>query len=174
MGDPSAIPRSGRSPGEQISHPLQYSWASWWLSQWRIWLQWGRPGFNPWVGKIPWRKAWQPLQYSCLENPCGYRSLAGYSPWDHKESDTTEHSTQPLKYSNFCHFHYGVSWWGAIWVHLVWNHSMFPVSRYLFSSSGLGSFQESFHQKHLLPSFYLFSGSVQLFFLTAELFLWPL
>ena len=26
-----------------------------------------RPGFNPWVGKIPWRRAWQ-LQYSCLEN----------------------------------------------------------------------------------------------------------
>jgi len=25
-------------------------------------------GFNPWVGKIPWRRAWQPLQYSCLEN----------------------------------------------------------------------------------------------------------
>ena len=25
--------------------------------------------FNPWVGKIPWRRAWQPLQYSCLENP---------------------------------------------------------------------------------------------------------
>ena len=23
----------------------------------------------PWVGKIPWRRAWQPLQYSCLENP---------------------------------------------------------------------------------------------------------
>ena len=31
-----------------------------------------------------------PLQYSCLENPHGQRSLAGYSPWDHKESDTTE------------------------------------------------------------------------------------
>ena len=28
---------------------------------------WGY-GF-PWVGKIPWRRAWQPLQYSCLENP---------------------------------------------------------------------------------------------------------
>ena len=28
-----------------------------------------RHGFNPWVGKIPWRMAWQPLQYSCLENP---------------------------------------------------------------------------------------------------------
>ena len=31
-----------------------------------------------------------PLQYSCLENPHGQRSLAGYSPWGHKESDTTE------------------------------------------------------------------------------------
>ena len=30
-----------------------------------------------------------PLQYSCLENPMD-RSLAGYSPWDHKESDMTE------------------------------------------------------------------------------------
>ena len=31
-----------------------------------------------------------PLQYSCLENPHGQRSLEGYSPWDHKESDMTE------------------------------------------------------------------------------------
>ena len=31
-----------------------------------------------------------PLQYSCLENPHGQRSLAGYSPWDHKELDMTE------------------------------------------------------------------------------------
>ena len=31
-----------------------------------------------------------PLQDSCLENPHGQRSLVGYSPWDHKESDTTE------------------------------------------------------------------------------------
>ena len=28
-----------------------------------------RCGFNPWVGKIPWRRTWNPLQYSCLENP---------------------------------------------------------------------------------------------------------
>ena len=28
-----------------------------------------RCGFNPWSGKIPWRRAWHPLQYSCLENP---------------------------------------------------------------------------------------------------------
>ena len=31
-----------------------------------------------------------PLQYSCLENPHRQRSLADYSPWDRKESDTTE------------------------------------------------------------------------------------
>ena len=31
-----------------------------------------------------------PLQYSCLENPNGQRSLADYSPWGHKESDTTK------------------------------------------------------------------------------------
>ena len=29
------------------------------------------PGFDPWVGKIPWRRKWQPLQYSCLENSMG-------------------------------------------------------------------------------------------------------
>ena len=31
-----------------------------------------------------------PLQYSCLEKSHGQRSLAGYSPWGFKESDTTE------------------------------------------------------------------------------------
>ena len=31
-----------------------------------------------------------PLQYSCLENPQGHRSLAGCSPWGGKESDMTE------------------------------------------------------------------------------------
>ena len=30
------------------------------------------------------------LHYSCLENPHGQRSLVGYSPWSHKESDVTE------------------------------------------------------------------------------------
>ena len=28
-----------------------------------------RHWFDPWVGKIPWMRAWQPTQYSCLENP---------------------------------------------------------------------------------------------------------
>ena len=33
------------------------------------------------------------LQYSCLENPNGQRSLVGYSPWSHKELDMTEHAS---------------------------------------------------------------------------------
>ena len=41
-------------------------------------------------GKVPWKRKWHPLQYSCLENPHGERSLVGYSSWGHKESDTTE------------------------------------------------------------------------------------
>ena len=32
-------------------------------------LRHNRHGFDLWVGKIPWRKTWQPTQYSCLENP---------------------------------------------------------------------------------------------------------
>ena len=53
-------------------------------------LQYGRPGFFPWVGKITYRRAWRPNQYSCLENPHEQRSLVSYSPWGHKESDKTE------------------------------------------------------------------------------------
>ena len=49
-----------------------------------------RPGSNSWVGKTPWRGPGNPLQYSCLENPYGQRSLVDYSPWGRKESDTTK------------------------------------------------------------------------------------
>ena len=43
-----------------------------------------------WVEKSRGGGRGNPLQYSCLENPHGQRSLAGYSPWGCKESDTTE------------------------------------------------------------------------------------
>ena len=42
------------------------------------------------LGRSPGGGNGNPLQYSCLENPHGQRSLAGYSPWVHKELDTTE------------------------------------------------------------------------------------
>ena len=53
-------------------------------------LQCGRPGFDPGVGKIPGEGHGNPLQYSCLESPHGWRSLAGYSPWGCKELYITE------------------------------------------------------------------------------------
>ena len=52
------------------------------------------PGLIPESGRSPGGGNGNPLQYSCLENPHGQRSLTGYSPWGHKESDTTE----PLTY----------------------------------------------------------------------------
>ena len=42
------------------------------------------------LGRSPGGGHGNPLQYSCLENPRGQRSLGGYSPWGRKESDTTE------------------------------------------------------------------------------------
>ena len=44
-------------------------------------LQCGRPGFDPWVGKIPWRRKWQPTPVLLPGKFHGRRSLVGYSPW---------------------------------------------------------------------------------------------
>ena len=48
------------------------------------------PGFVPWVGKIPWRRKWQPTPVFLPGQSHGQRSLVGYSPWGHKELDVTE------------------------------------------------------------------------------------
>ena len=44
----------------------------------------------PGLGRSPEGGHGNPLQYSCLENPHGQRSLVGYGPQGHKESDATE------------------------------------------------------------------------------------
>ena len=43
-----------------------------------------------WVGKIPWRRKWQPTPVLSPEKSHGQRNLVGYSPWDRKESGKTE------------------------------------------------------------------------------------
>ena len=45
---------------------------------------------DPWIGNIPWRRKWQPAPVFLLGEFQGQRSLAGYSPQGHKESDMTE------------------------------------------------------------------------------------
>ena len=47
-------------------------------------------GLIPESGRSPAGGHGNPLQYSCLENPPGWRSLEGYSSWGLKESDMTE------------------------------------------------------------------------------------
>ena len=49
------------------------------------WLLGGRGGgFDPWVRKIPWRRAWQPTLVFLPGESHGQRSLMGYSPWGHR------------------------------------------------------------------------------------------
>ena len=49
-----------------------------------------RRGFSPWVGKIPWRRAWQLTPVFFPGESHGQRSLVGCSPWGCKELDMTE------------------------------------------------------------------------------------
>ena len=55
--------------------------------------------FEPWVRKIPWRRAWQPTPVFLPGEFHEQRSLVGYSPWGRKESDMTER----------LHFHFSLS-----------------------------------------------------------------
>ena len=66
----------------------------WWLRWERICLQCRKPRFDPWVGKIPWRRKWQSTPGFLPGKSHGQRGLVGYSPWSHKESETTEELTQ--------------------------------------------------------------------------------
>ena len=64
-------------------------------------------GFDSWVGKIPWRRAWQPTPVFLLGKFHGQRSLTSYSPWVGKESDmteATEHMYTCLYFTKTLHF----------------------------------------------------------------------
>ena len=74
-------------------------------------------GLIPESGIYPGEANGNPLQYSCLENPCGQKSLVGYSPWGRKESDMTEHTHSTQKCG---------SWTSVIIWKLVSNVSQTP------------------------------------------------
>ena len=61
-----------------------------WFSSKQSACWWRRHRFNPWIRKIPWRRKGQPTPVFLPGKSHGQRSLADYSPWGHKESDTTE------------------------------------------------------------------------------------
>ena len=78
-------PWAGRSSGEEIGYPLQYSWAPL-VAQ----LVKNPPAmWETWVQSLG-REEWQPTPLLLPRKFHGWRSLVGHSPWGHKELDTTE------------------------------------------------------------------------------------
>ena len=73
-----------------------------------------RYGFDPWVRKIRWSRKWQPTPVFLPGKSHGQRSLEGYSPLGHKESNTT--------YSFTCPIHQRT---GPIW-HSQWSGAYYP------------------------------------------------
>ena len=66
-----------------------------------------RHGFDPWVGQIPWRKAWQPTPVFLPEEFLhGHRSLMGYSSYGRKQLDMTE----ATKYANTSQEYFDKQW----------------------------------------------------------------
>ena len=65
------------------------------------WRRDARDGFNPWVGKIPWKRKWQstPVLLSGIFH--GQRSLVAFSPWGHKKSDVTDHTHTHTQVNEF-------------------------------------------------------------------------
>ena len=106
------IPWLGRSHGEGKGYPVQYfgpensmdcivhrvakSWTQlsnfhfpWWVSGKESAYHCRRCKFDSCVGKIPWRKKWQPTPVLLPGKSHGQRSLVGYSPWVTKQLDMT-------------------------------------------------------------------------------------
>ena len=134
-GDRSLIPGLGRSPGEGIGYPLQYSWASL-VAQpvknppvmWETWV-------DPWVGTIPWRRERLPTPVFW---PGEFHEL--YSPWGLKESDTTEWLSLSLT------------------LNMSWCYAPCPSRRVIHGRAATDIFQSLFSKNSLCN---IFSGPPQ-------------
>ena len=74
----------------QLKLTLESSRASLVAQTVTVCLQCGRAGFDPWFGKVPWRREQQPTPVCLPGEFHGQRSLASYSPWSRKELGGTE------------------------------------------------------------------------------------
>ena len=98
-----------------------------------------RDMFDPWVGKIPWRRKWQPTPVFLLGESSGQRSLAGYSPWGCKESDIPGATQHALP---------AIYWWLSR--HQASNGLSFTLSFYYCLSVSLPSHLRDVVLFHLL------------------------
>ena len=100
-----------------------------------------RHEFNPWVGKISWSRKWQPIPVFLPGKFHGQKSLVGYSPWGHKDLDTTEWASKAEKKrgggvniqnpeaTEFGKSHYyvrGIYQWERIWKKQQQQHCICP------------------------------------------------
>ena len=98
----SSIPESGRFLREGNGTPLQYSClenpmdgGAWWAPVQGVAKSQARlSDFTFTFTFMHWRRKWQPTPVFLPGEPHGQRSLAGYSPWTHKELDMTEQLTE--------------------------------------------------------------------------------
>ena len=74
-----------------------------WLNRWRIHLQCGRPDFDPWVEKIPWRRAWQPTPVF----------LPGKCPWTEKPGGATGHGVAKSQTMTERLSTHNTEWWNT-------------------------------------------------------------
>ena len=92
--NPGSFPGMGRSAGEGIGYSLLYSWASLVAQLVKNPPAMWETGFDPWVGKIPWRGSWRPTlvflpgEFPWTQEPGGLQSI-----WGHKELDMAERHT---------------------------------------------------------------------------------
>ena len=99
-----------------------YIWASlvciciyglpWWLRRWKTGLQCRRSGLSLWVGKILWRREWLLTSVFLSTESQRQRSLAGYSPWGHKELDMTE------QLNTYAHTHICICVYIYVYIHI--------------------------------------------------------
>ena len=81
---------SPASPRKYLKTGKGWNGLPWWLRWQKIHLQCRRSGFDPWVGMMPWRRAWPPTLVFLPGDLHGDRILVGHSPWGRKESGTME------------------------------------------------------------------------------------
>ena len=106
-----------------------------WLRQLRVCLQHGKPGFDPWVGKIPWRRKWQPTPVLLPGKSHGWRNLAGYSPWGHRVGHDWATSLsfflcgphRSLLHILWC-FNNSLKMWKVFFAHKLNNHRLWAGS----------------------------------------------
>jgi len=84
------ISGSGRPPGEGLGYSLQYSWASLVAQMVKNLQAMWETRIRPLGWEDPMEESMATLSSILPGETCGQKSLEGYSPWGHKELNTTE------------------------------------------------------------------------------------